>query len=480
VDGWHLLKLREAKMTQLPQIEVMIACICILHHHIASLTYTTSNLRPLPNMVLEEATRPTESFDSDAPPSNDTDPYADRNPPYTSTREPNFASVARDGAHGKIFVNMANLPKPFSPFGERPHPQMFVESIQDSCRFAQQVLQRPCTQEEADAFAYHAAKTFRVASFGSPIGMALASVQFFRTREQFRFPGWSPFKDQSNWSKDRLGPLRGPVARLGWHSLRLGSYWVLGSVAGAIFFGSYAISLSLAGRATDPRLKEFSEKLRQMQKDGISTQAIRRQQDKDSTTQEETFEQRRQRRAVQGISRESAQSMNSMQTTSSQSRDWDDASPTGSAFSNEYADASGDTGILDDSQMIQRQTQQQADAWSSSAENRASTVDLNKAASQRSSANRQAANQGEGVASAPQPVSSWERLRQQAASDTPTISGTPRRSRAESSDHDSFSFSSGEEDKQLAKTEAQREFDARLERERSGKDFDEGSGRKRW
>jgi hypothetical protein len=45
---------------------------------------------------------------------------------------------------------------------------------------------------------------------------------------------------------------------------------------------------------------------------------------------------------------------------------------------------------------------------------------------------------------------------------------------------DSFSFSQGEEDKQLAKTEAQKEFDARLERERSGKDFDEGSGRKRW
>jgi hypothetical protein len=435
-------------------------------------------------MVLEEAARPTESFGSDAPPSNDIDPYADRNPAYTSTREPSFASVARDGSQGKIFVNLANLPKPFMLFGSRPHPPIIVETIQDSCRFAQQILQRPCTQEEADAFAYHAAKTYRVASFGSPLGMAAASVQFFRTRGQFRFPGWSPFKEGSSWSKERLGPLRGPTARIGWHSLRLGSYWLLGSVVGAVFFGSYAISLSLAGRAMDPRLKEFTEKLKQLQKDGVSTQAIRRQQDVEGTTQEETFEQRRQRRGVQGMSRESAQNRGPAQSSTqsaSQSNGWDDASPTGGSFSNDYSDASSDTGILNDAQMNKRQTQQQADAWSSPAENRASTVDLNKAAPQRPSANRQAANQGDGAASAPQSGSTWERLRQQAASGKPTISGTPRGSRGEQSEgEDSFSFSQGEEDKQLAKTEAQKDFDARLERERSGKDFDEGSGRKRW
>jgi len=438
-------------------------------------------------MVLEEATRPTESFGSDAPPSNDADPYADRNPSYASTREPSFASVARDGSQGKIFVNVANLPKPFGLFGSRPQPPILIESIQDSCRFAQQVLGRPCTQEEADAFAYHAAKTYRVASFGSPLGMALGSIQFFRTRDEFRFPGWSPFKDQSNFSKDRLGPLRGPAARIGWHSMRLGSYWLLGSVVGAVFLGSYAVSLSLAGRATDPRLKDFSDRLRQLQKDGVSTQAIRRQQDADSTTQEETFEQRRQRRAVQGMSRESTQSRGPVQSntqSTGQSSAWDDASPTGGAFSSDYSDASSDTGILDDAQMVQRQTQQQADAWSSPTESRANTVDLNKAAPQRPSADRQAANQGEGAASAPQSGSSWERLRQKAATGTPSISGTPRRSRAEqpesSSGEDSFSFSQGDEDRQLAKSEAQKDFDARLERERTGRDFDEGSGRKRW
>lgn len=436
-------------------------------------------------MVLEEAARPTESFGSDTPPSNDVDQYGDRNPPYTSTREPSFASVARDGSQGKIFVNLANLPKPFSLFGTRYHPPVVVESIQDSCRFAQQVLQRPCTQEEADAFAYHAAKTYRVASFGSPLGMSLASVQFFRTRDSFRFPGWSPFKDQSNFSKDRLGPLRGPTARIGWHSLRLGSYWLLGSVVGAVFLGSYAVSLSLAGRAMDPRLKDFTEKLKQLQKDGVSTQAIRRQQDLDSTTQEETFEQRRQRRSTQAMSRESSQSQGGAQRTSqsqSQSQSWDDASPTGGAFVEEYSPS--DTGVMNDQQMIQTQTRQQEDAWSNSAENRASTFDMNKAAPQRPSADRQAANQGEGAASPPQGGSSWERLRKQAATNGGSSGSSSRTSRRTgdqsegSSDDNSFSFNQGDEDKQLAKYEAQKDFDARLDRERSGGDFSEG--RKRW
>ena len=430
-------------------------------------------------MVLEDATRPddpSESFTSDSAPSNDADPYVNSNPPYTATRQPTYASVAKDASQSKIFVNVAALPKPFLQ-GNSPHPPFLIESIQDSCRFAQQVLERPCTQEEADAFAYHAAKTYRVASFGSPIGIALGTMQHFRGRKTFRFPGYTPFKEGSYFSADRLGPFRGAMARAGWQTLRLGSYWMLGSVVGAMFFGSYAVSLSLAGRAMDPRLKDFTERLKQLQKEGVSTQALRRQQDVNGTTQEETFEQRRQRFGVQARSRESSQAQNGGGQAQSSTQSWDDASPTGGAFSSDYADASSDTGVLDDAQMIQQQTRQQADAQST---NRASTFDLNKAAPQRPSTGRQAANQGEGAAAAPQSGSTWERLRQQAATRSGPNAGGPRAASGQaSSEEDSFSFSSGDEDRQLAKAEAQKEFDARLERERSGKDF-EGNGGKRW
>ena len=117
-------------------------------------------------MVLEEASTPTEAFASDAPPSSDIDPYSTQNPPFTSTRNPQYASVP--AANGeRIYVNMANLPKPFSFLGSRDHPVLLTESIQDSCRFLQRVMKRPPTQEEADAFAFHAAKTRRIGSRAS-------------------------------------------------------------------------------------------------------------------------------------------------------------------------------------------------------------------------------------------------------------------------------------------------------------------------
>lgn len=426
-------------------------------------------------MVLQDAATPQEDFSSDRPPSSDRDPYGDQNPPFTSTRQPSFAPVAKDGEQQRIYVNIANLPRPFSFSGTVGHPQVLVDSIQDSCRFLTQVLQRPPKQEEADAFAYHAAKTYRIASFGSPIGMALASVQFYRMRETMRFPGWSPFKDQEGrFSKDRLGPLRGQMARYGWHSMRLGSYWLLGSVVGAVFFGSYAVSVSLAGRARDPRLQEFSEKLRQLQREGQSIQALRKQ-DTESTTQQETFEQRRQRRSVQAEGRQRAQAQS-----------YDDASPTGGAFNTEMA-ATSDTEMMTDDQMRSHETRQRPDPRSSPTENTPSSFDMNKAAPQQP----QNAQQASGSSSAGG-GSAWERLRQQAGQNSgsrqsPAGSGSAVRTKGEqregSTTGDSFSFSESDEERQLARSEAQREFDARMDREREGRDFDdEGSrgGRRRW
>jgi hypothetical protein len=46
---------------------------------------------------------------------------------------------------------------------------------------------------------------------------------------------------------------------------------------------------------------------------------------------------------------------------------------------------------------------------------------------------------------------------------------------------DSFAFSKTEEERTYAKEEAQKEFDARVERERRGGDFSKGGGdQKRW
>ena len=80
--------------------------------------------------------------------------------------------------------------------------------------------------------------------------------------------------------------------------------------------------------------------------------------------------------------------------------------------------------------------------------------------------------------------SAWERLRSQATtSDSGTSRTRPRRQIPASQpqrdeDADSFSYSSSEEAKQLVRDEAQRDFDAQVERERQGQNFEGGGGRK--
>jgi len=347
------------------------------------------------------------------------------------------------------------------------------------------VLQRPVKQDEADAFAFHAAKTYRIASFGSPVGMAAASVQFYRGRDSMRFPGWSPFRDEENGflKKDRFGPLRGQMARYGWQTVRLGSYWLLGSVVGAVVWGSYAVSVSLAGRAMDPRLKEFTEKLRQLTKEGQSVSALRRQ-DAESTTQhaQETFEQRRQRRGVQAMGRERQQS------GGGGSGGFDDASPTGGAFDADAASARGDTEMMTDDQMRSHEGRRpRVDLRSSPVEDDASsTFGLGQLAAKQRQQTKNT-QQASGSSASASGGTSWERLRQQAGQNPspegPTSSRGPpvARTKAEQKEGstlgDSFSFSESDEQRQLARTEAQRDFDARMDREREGMDFGEESGR---
>jgi hypothetical protein len=83
--------------------------------------------------------------------------------------------------------------------------------------------------------------------------------------------------------------------------------------------------------------------------------------------------------------------------------------------------------------------------------------------------------------------SAWDRIRRESASEQQQSSSVPRYNanqrqfeRQGVSPGDSFTFSATDEDKQLAKQEAQKDFDARVERERQGDDFEESSRGKRW
>lgn len=451
-------------------------------------------------MVLENASASSEADFSESQPASDIDPYSSSNPPYTATN-PGGTSYVPVNASGsnQIFVNLNQLPRRWSLIGEKQHPQFLIDGIQDSCRFANNVLRRPVNQQEADAFAYHFAHSLRIGSYGTPIGVTLGTIQSWRKRQSYRFPGWTPFTEGGRFSADVFGPLRGQMARTAWQSLRLSAYWIVGATLGQIFFGSYALSVSLAGRTRDPRLKDFTQALQQRVREGATTESLRRPQDESGTTQSETFEQMRQRRQVQQAGTRSRQQQQQQRSKSTD----DDMSPTGGAFGNDYTNVSSDTGLMSDEQMRQQEIGQRADAGSSATANTDTTFDMNKAAPQRPSAGRQSANQGNDRGASDQSPSSrqsgggsaWDRLRQGAAAggqgqsgdrrSPPAGSGMPARVQGEqrsgSTMGDSFSFSESDEERQLAKSEAQKEFDKRIEREREGRDFnDRGGGGRRY
>jgi hypothetical protein len=92
-----------------------------------------------------------------------------------------------------------------------------------------------------------------------------------------------------------------------------------------------------------------------------------------------------------------------------------------------------------------------------------------------------------GTSESPYPQeSAWDRIRRKSASGQPQTSApgiSVNRKQTERQGAmvgDSFAFSSTDEERQLAKEEAQKDFDARVERERQGRNFEEGIAKKSW
>lgn len=163
----------------------------------------------------------------------------------------------------------------------------------------------------------------------------------------------------------------------------------------------------------------------------------------------------------------------------SQSGSDDDMSPTGGAFMDDVTQ-SNEEGLLSDQQMQMNERRQDFEAAVAERNTRSQTQQSPTQQQQRST-------DRDGAASPFAPGGAWERVRREAAGRQSSGSTTRNPQPPPSSSRgDDFTFSQNYEDKQLAHAEAQKEFDARVERERQGGDFEGGrqsSGRdssKRW
>ncbi|KAI5263827.1 hypothetical protein E4T47_08908 [Aureobasidium subglaciale] len=391
----------------------------------------------------------------------------------------------------RYHIKLDQLPRPVNLFMVPVRDDAIVKTILRSCHEAQAIVHRPLRQDEVDAISYHFAKSLRTVSWGPPVGIAGGALAAYRTMSNYRFPGYTPktAADGGAFNPDRFGPIRGQMARYCWHTLRFQLYGAVGFITGAILFASYATSVNAVEAGSDPRMKDYIEALKQ-RAERHSGQMQPQGQRNPIMSQEGRMDQQAQR-ASQKLGMEDAWKRQDVQRKAS---DYDDMSPTGGAWQDDYKQEAQDTGLLTDDQLNARARKEQsnADRAERAEESRVaayaqSRVDQSRRNNHNS--NEDSSPLGSSQA-APAPRSSgsaWDRIRQETASSK----GSPRQSPVNNSQMrneqqegstlgDSFAFSASDEDRQLAKVEAQKEFDARVEKERQGGDFAENGGKGGW
>jgi hypothetical protein len=427
-------------------------------------------------MVLENASNDAPADFSDDAPANDNDPYA---------------KGAQDGDDA-IRIDISKLPRPVPMMGPLfGYTDGFVaKCISIRMQAAAGMMGRAPSEEEAAAIAYWTAKQVSVTSYGGPLGVAGGWWRVYTTKETLRFPFYKPNLEKLNakvWPSARMALLSGLQATTAWHASRMVAYGLMGNIVGQVLVSSYALSVSSVGELTDPRLKGFIEAMKK--KAQTARGRLPNQPPQPST--EAAVEQADAAGLWKGQRRDNV----------------DDASPTAST----YSDLSG-TGAVHEQATRGQERGPRPDSDLSSEDNRTTAFQTNQATQESRafdddfdiiSPTRKITPDTDS-SGGPSGGSAWDRIRQQAGNQ-PAKSGSawskgqgqqkapqsqsawtrnrgpiPQEQPEDSAGRDGFGFSASEEDKQLARDEAQRQFDARVERERRGGDFSAGGDQKRW
>ena len=366
--------------------------------------------------------------------------------------------------------------------------------VTDSIRAAEDLVGRPLSQIEAEGFALHASRRtlYSTASTISAIGIGCGLSVFNRHLMKFPFRKPQPLERYNNFPNKWLPVLTGNYARIMWHITRVNLYIGLCFLLLSPLYSSMGDSAMMVGLYRDQRTQEVAKSMAEALKK--SQGMIRRM---------------RSNKAQAAGGPPPTANDAPEEDSFHQSSEGGAANDYGNArdFSGDtaYTDGTTDTGLLGDSQMRTREREQRSP--SSFTGNPAfrrkpvrqperdvdSTSDSDYIfddASPTAGNDPDMATRG----SSERGGSAWERVRR-GADDGGTQTGVnpPGTRQAKQgpkarelqqkgardeyeSRGDSFSFSRTDEDKQLAKEQAQRDFDQMLEDERKGSAGGEGGG----
>jgi hypothetical protein len=133
-----------------------------------------------------------------------------------------------------------------------------------------EVIDRDLTWEEADAVCYHTCKELQITSAGPPIGAMIGTWRAWATADSWRLPMWS-VKENFNPEVVALPNgktlLQGQMAKSFWRTLRYSLYAGNSALVGFVLCASYATSVAAVGMNQDPRLKSCSDELAQTVKE---------------------------------------------------------------------------------------------------------------------------------------------------------------------------------------------------------------------
>ena len=362
------------------------------------------------------------------------------------------------------------------------------------------------------ALAYHTAKGHAIASYGPTIGISFGLYRTWVTRSEFRWPFYGKLISEEVgtgfWDgvamrvrgKEILAGVSTQAKANILHVLRGTAYVSLGILIVPMVVSAYGATVSAVGEIRDERLQEVTRELRVV--------ANREMKERRASIQERRGDPTGQGKKSAGdVWRERRERMEGKSSQKSLPDD-DDMSPTGGAMM-DYGSVdeeqgrlsgAGDMGgVMSDSQMRTQEVRAQPEKAKSPADNRASTFQMEQVSKQPKNfdddyddasptGGRGAMDDEDAGGSGGGGGSVWERIRQQQASGGSSppaqsrgrgMDGVRQEQQQDSTTGDSFSFSRSEEERNYAKEEAQREFDERVEKERKGRDFSSGSG-KRW
>ncbi|KAH7167240.1 hypothetical protein DER46DRAFT_275568 [Fusarium sp. MPI-SDFR-AT-0072] len=289
------------------------------------------------------------------------------------------------------------------------------------------------------------------------LSVALAGYMTYRGRRTWQFPFYKPklggrFNPNEATSIFTNKKIRGAYPRATWHSLRFTAYAAVIMLMIEPAFRAVSFIRTEAAMTNDPRLKQFTKDAAERVKDVMSNPTISR----------APFT----GRDVHKSDENDPWASNDSSNTSSESRyqptpiqSWDKAQS--STTTQQSQQPNGDWSVLDD----------EDDASPIAASSRNKPI-------------------------SPPAGSAWERIRQQSQGPTQQSDYQSRTwaarsqtgsqqesesgwgSRSAGSSSDSFSFSKSDEERAVAKEQAQDEFDRLVERERKGVDQEKAWGRK--